>query len=92
MLRGDAGSTDKDEEGGRELQLPELNVCVGPFLDDDAAAPLVRELEWLYLPPEYEANPNRRYPVIYWLHGLNGDSRQAINHGWTPRLDAAIRN
>jgi acetyl esterase/lipase len=46
----------------------------------------------LYLPPDYEANPNRRYPVIYWLHGASGDSRQAINHGWVPRLDAAIRN
>jgi len=30
--------------------------------------------------------------VIYWLHGASGDSRQAINHGWAPRLDAAIRN
>jgi acetyl esterase/lipase len=46
----------------------------------------------LYLPPDYETNPSRRYPVIYWLHGLNGDSRQAINHGWVARLDAAIRN
>jgi acetyl esterase/lipase len=46
----------------------------------------------LYLPPDYEANAGRRFPVIYWLHGASGDSRQAINHGWAPRLDAAIRN
>ncbi len=46
----------------------------------------------LYLPPDYAANTNRRYPVVYWLHGASGDSRQAINHGWVPRLDAAIRN
>lgn len=24
---------------------------------------------FLYLPPSYSANPNRRYPVVYFLHG-----------------------
>jgi enterochelin esterase-like enzyme len=27
---------------------------------------------YVYLPPGYEANPNRRYPVFYLLHGFPG--------------------
>src|SRR5690242_20391186 len=27
----------------------------------------------LYLPPQYDAEPSRRFPVIYWLHGLGGN-------------------
>jgi endo-1,4-beta-xylanase len=25
----------------------------------------------LYLPPAYEADKDKRYPVLYWLHGMN---------------------
>ncbi len=46
----------------------------------------------IYLPPDYETAKDRRYPVIYWLHGANGDSRQAIAHGYIGRLDAGIRS
>jgi len=27
------------------------------------------------LPPQYDAEPARRFPVIYWLHGLGGNQR-----------------
>jgi len=43
---------------------------------------------YLYLPPGYESD-NKRYPVVYWLHGAYGHPSSA-----TPvvqRLDAAIR-
>ncbi len=26
----------------------------------------------LYLPPGYETSGNKRYPVVYWLHGIGG--------------------
>jgi enterochelin esterase-like enzyme len=26
----------------------------------------------IYLPPSYNEQPNRRYPVVYWLHGVRG--------------------
>src|SRR5579871_4736795 len=29
----------------------------------------------VYLPPSYESSPNKRYPVIYLLHGFGGDER-----------------
>ena len=30
----------------------------------------------IYLPPGYNANPQKRYPVIYFLHGGGGDENQ----------------
>ncbi|MDY0908459.1 alpha/beta hydrolase-fold protein [Microbacterium sp. CFBP9034] len=33
-----------------------------------------------YLPPSYLNEPNREYPVVYLLHGINGGSRE-----WEPR-------
>ncbi|OFE18384.1 hypothetical protein BA895_12200 [Humibacillus sp. DSM 29435] len=39
-----------------------------------------------YLPPSYFTEPNRRYPVVYLLHGINGGSRE-----WEPRkMDAVL--
>lgn len=43
----------------------------------------------LYLPPDYETNTQRRYPVVYWLHGLGGNQRTGA--GFVERLDAAIQ-
>ncbi|MEM7765134.1 MAG: alpha/beta hydrolase-fold protein [Pseudomonadota bacterium] len=31
----------------------------------------------LYVPPAYETNPEQRFPVVYWLHGSNGNSQVA---------------
>jgi enterochelin esterase-like enzyme len=33
-----------------------------------------------YLPPSYLSEPDRQYPVVYLLHGVNGGSRE-----WEPR-------
>ncbi len=33
---------------------------------------------WIYTPPGYAADPNRRYPVLYLLHGSNDTAA-----GWT---------
>ena len=44
----------------------------------------------IYLPPAYEAGPEKRFPVVYWLHGGSGfpPGVLAILAG---RFDAAIR-
>jgi acetyl esterase/lipase len=37
----------------------------------------------VYLPPSYDKEPARRYPVLYWLHGGFGNPRQgawAVQH------------
>jgi endo-1,4-beta-xylanase len=43
----------------------------------------------IYLPPDYDADVARRYPVVYWLHGYNGDARGGAV--FVRPLDAAIR-
>jgi enterochelin esterase-like enzyme len=34
----------------------------------------------VYMPPSYYTEPNRKFPVVYLLHGINGGSRE-----WEPR-------
>ena len=36
----------------------------------------------VYLPPEYAANPNRRFPVLYMQDGQNLFDRNAPRGGW----------
>ncbi len=42
----------------------------------------------VYLPDEYESATERRYPVVYWLHGRGG--RQDGARNFAMRLEAAI--
>jgi enterochelin esterase-like enzyme len=44
----------------------------------------------IYLPPDYETDTTRRYPVVYWLHGLNGDQRGGMP--FVRQLDSFIRS
>ncbi len=44
----------------------------------------------LYLPPDYEQDEDRRFPVVYWLYGLGSDQRGGA--GFVRRLDRAIRD
>jgi len=46
----------------------------------------------IYLPPDYQTNTTRRYPVIYFLHGSLVDSKRPITSGYIARIDAAIRS
>jgi enterochelin esterase-like enzyme len=32
----------------------------------------------IYLPAEYQSSPDKRYPVIYWLHGAGGNESQGL--------------
>lgn len=42
-----------------------------------------------YFPPGYDTDLERRYPVVYWLHGLNGDQWRGVP--FTAQLDLAIK-
>lgn len=35
----------------------------------------------VYLPPSYATEPNKRYPVLYLLHGMNQNYKSWINEG-----------
>jgi len=43
----------------------------------------------IYLPPDYASNPDRRYPVIYYLHGRGGT--ESSNLAAFALLDGAIK-
>jgi enterochelin esterase family protein len=36
---------------------------------------------YVYLPPDYNANSNKKYPVLYLLHGGGGDEEQWVSMG-----------
>lgn len=46
-----------------------------------SAALGVRKHYVVYLPPSYAAAPSRRYPVIYYLHGLSGEETDWVAMG-----------
>jgi len=43
----------------------------------------------LYLPPDYEKASRKRFPVVYYLHGMGGDA--GVARFMVERLDPAIR-
>lgn len=54
-----------------------------------ASATVQGEVSYLiYLPPEYEKTKDKRFPVLYWLHGRGG-SQQGVP-AFTQRLTRAI--
>jgi len=70
----------------------------GPWLDPNHTAPagmqyrtFVSKLAGtevsyvVYLPPDYDAATERRYPVVYWLHGRGGSQTGAVT--FASRLD-----
>ena len=46
------------------------------LFDTTSRGPGTKGSYLVYLPPSYEKDPTRRYPVIYWLHGGFGNARQ----------------
>ena len=52
-------------------------------------------LDWnydVYLPADYDSNPNKTYPVVYMLHGLYGNHRNLLERfDSSAMLDEAIK-
>jgi len=44
----------------------------------------------IYLPPSYDRDGSRKYPVVYWLHGSGGFTPRILNT-LASRFDKAIR-
>ena len=44
----------------------------------------------MYLPACYDADPSRRYPVVYLLHGASADQTQWRDVGITAAADQLI--
>ena len=41
----------------------------------------IRKAVRVYLPPSYAMNPQKKYPVLFYLHGLGGDERNWTEAG-----------
>jgi enterochelin esterase-like enzyme len=54
------------------LVTPEVHAPRVHFHTFDSAAAKAKVSFHLYTPPAYDTEPERRFPVLYWLHGTNG--------------------
>jgi Putative esterase len=76
-----------EPKGRFEQHTITSQALAGNPLDDPAERPL-----WLYLPPGYGDDPDRRYPSIYVLQGLTGQvdmwwNRSAFRPSTPERID-----
>jgi S-formylglutathione hydrolase FrmB len=59
----------------------------GVLRGNAAGDPHVRRVP-VYLPPAYDADPARRFPVVFVLTGFTGRGRMLLNdHPWSPAID-----
>ena len=45
----------------------------------------------IFTPPSYDASPEKRYPVLYFLHDGGGDEAVLFRHGVVAELDKEMR-
>lgn len=81
---------DRAAGGGESKDAPEGpgTVVEGTF---HSAALGVDKRYLAYLPAGYDASPDRRYPVVYLLHGLGGDETNWTEHGRLAEAADALR-
>jgi hypothetical protein len=79
------------EPAGR---LDELEIDSEALRDNPLGDPHVRPL-WVYTPPGYDAEPDRRFPTVFVIQGFTGQldmwrNREALRPTYIEALDAAI--
>jgi S-formylglutathione hydrolase FrmB len=72
-------------------RFDELEIESDALRDNPLGDPHVRPL-WVYVPPAYEAEPDRRFPSIYLIQGLTGQldmwrNRSAFRPSTPERID-----
>jgi hypothetical protein len=73
-------------------RFEELEIESDILRDNPLGDPHVRPL-WIYLPPAYDAEPDRRFPSIYLIQGMTGQldmwrNRSAFRPNVPERIDA----
>jgi enterochelin esterase family protein len=75
-------------EGRIETLLVESEVLRGNPLNDPNERPVM-----VYLPPEFETEPERRFPVVLCLTGFTGTGRQLLHDTpWRPALPRRLED
>src|SRR6266705_2115712 len=62
-------------------------IVHGPSLEKNLTGESPDRNVSVYLPPSYDISPNKRYPVIYLLHGI-GDTDREFTVAWSNQTDA----
>ena len=59
----------------RGIPVQASEALLGTLLDDKLFSPIIGDsfLYRVYLPPDYVNSPQKRYPVLYMLHGTGGN-------------------
>lgn len=60
----------------------------GPSLEGNLEGNATTREAMVVLPPSYASNPNKRYPVVYYLHGFSIDGRNFYNFMKVPEAVA----
>lgn len=60
----------------------------GPSLEGNLEGNATAREAMVVLPPSYKTNPNKRYPVVYYLHGFAIDGRNFYNYMKVPEAVA----
>src|SRR3979409_1946256 len=80
-----------EPKGRYDEHLFESEVLKANPLHDPSQRPL-----WVYLPPGYDADPQRRYPSIYVIQGLTGQidmwrTRPSFRRNFTGLAEPRLR-
>ncbi len=76
--------------GGGGTDRVEARAVPSPALGDNLLGDPAQGRLTVLLPPSYQREPDRRYPVVYFLPGF--DESQAQITSWTSAADAAMAN
>ncbi len=83
------GAAVAQERAGRVEQV----IVHGESLEGNLEGNSADRTVFVYLPPSYEANPNRRYPVVVNLHGYTSTAAANVEYLNLPAsADRAIEN
>jgi pimeloyl-ACP methyl ester carboxylesterase len=88
VLSGVGQQGTQPAKGGRvvELQIP------APSLKGNLVGDPTEQGIAVYLPPSYDTSPDRRYPVVYLLHGFTSSNKAFLKYGGLqPLLDEMIK-
>lgn len=72
---------------------PPARTISGGYLKDDAffSHALGETMPYgIYLPPSYDSDPQRRYPVVYMLHGVGGHYSEWVAYGLPEKAEDLI--
>lgn len=83
LWNASAGSVQAQRTPPSEWKWVDKNIAKGCEHATLFSESMQREIGYsIYLPPTYAASPERRYPVVYYLHGASGSESSSREFAW----------